>query len=219
MPRQGYDPKKAHEYYERTKRLKGRDKPSPTYRHIQPIRGSRADGSSRIRNRKPSDQAAARDRANATNAAQTRVVSLKSAVSKLTSALTASMTALRQKQQEARESAKETAKKSSDGKSTAEEKAASKKYRDKHQTEIAAKRKKDSPSEASSPSSTGVSSMSVDELQSRVIRIRGALADAKRQLSSAQQQLGQLAHSAITSEPEFDNDFARFRSAERIPFQ
>lgn len=217
MPRQGYDPKKAHDYYERTKRLKGRDKPAPTYRHVQPIRGSRADGSSRVRGRKPSNLADARATANATNAAQARVVSLKSAVSKLTSALTATMTALREKQQASRESAKETAKKSSDGKSTAKEKAASKKYRDKHQQEIASKRKKEPASD--SPSSTGVSSMSVDELQSRAIRIRGALADAKRQLSSAQQQLGQLAHSAITSEPEFDNEFARFRSAERIPFQ
>jgi hypothetical protein len=59
--------------------------------------------------------------------------------------------------------------------------------------------------------------MSVTELETRIINIQSALKSAKSQLSKASQQLGQLAHSAITSEPMFNEHFARFRSAERRP--
>jgi hypothetical protein len=59
--------------------------------------------------------------------------------------------------------------------------------------------------------------MSVDELETRISNIQSALTEAKRQLSNATQALGQLAHSDLTSEPMFNELFARFRSAERIP--
>jgi hypothetical protein len=62
-----------------------------------------------------------------------------------------------------------------------------------------------------------VSDMSVTELETRIIHIQSALTSAKRQLSAAQQQLGQIAHSAITSEPKFPEQLARFLSAERRP--
>lgn len=211
-----YDPKKAHDYYERTKKLKGRKPSAPQSPvHMQNTRGSRADGSSRI-NRHTEQKARANDAAASAEvkSAQARVVRLKSAVSKLTTALSAARAALSAKRQTARD----TAKKNSDGKSTAEEKQASKKYRDKHKQEIATKRKSTSSSSTPSSSSTSsVSDMSASELEARIIKLSSALADAKRQLSSATQQLGQLAHSAITSEPTFDEHFARFRSAERRP--
>lgn len=148
-----------------------------------------------------------------TSAASAKVSRLKSKVSSLQGALSEAMAALSEK----RQSAAKDEKKDSDGKSTVKEKTSSKEYRDKHRGEIAAKRKKESSSDSSSSSSKQVSDMSVDELKSRIIKIRGLLTEAKRQLSNASQQLGQLAHSDLTSEPTFNEHFARFRSEERIP--
>ena len=199
-----YDPKKAHDYYERTKHLKGRNKGQAGSSRASPSASSGA-------------QAAPVKVSSETQAAIAKVNRLKDAVSKLQSALSEAEALLSKKRQDARKSAKAN----SDGKSTAKEKQSAKEYRDKHKTEIANKRKQDSSSSSgggsSSTSSTSVSDMSVDQLTTRIIKIRGVLADAKRQLSNAQQQLGQLAHSDIISEPMSNVHFARFRSAERMP--
>jgi chromosome segregation ATPase len=197
-----YDPVKAHEYYERTKKLKGR----------QPGEGKKSPPIQRA----PTAHVSGKSLSSAEHAAQARVTRLKAKVSTLESALSKANAELSKKRQAARE----TKRKNSDGKSTTQEKQASKEYRDKHKAEIASKRKSKSSSSggsSSSSSSNSISDMSASELTSRIIKIRGVLAEARRQLSNAQQQLGQLAHSAITSEPEFNEHFARFRSAERIP--
>ena len=209
-----YDPKKAHDYYERTKHLKGRG--GGNQADIKKAGAARRlSGPGRIGHPTAIPRPSTSN-SGAIQAAQARVTRLKAAVSKLESALSEARAALSKK----RQSSRETAKKSSDGKSTAEEKQASKKYREKHQQEIATKRKHDSASgsggSSSSSSSSGVSSLSATELQTRINKIQGALTEAKRQLSNATQQLGQLAHSAITSEPSFNEHFARFRSAERM---
>ena len=203
MTKPKYDPQKAHDYYERTKKLKGRKSGSgpPPGKSSGPPRPA-SGGEKKL--------------TSAGEAARQRVIRLQAAVSKLQTALSEARAALSKK----RASAKKTAKENSDGKSSTSEKTASKKYRDKHKTEIANKRKQASPSSgsgSSSSSTSSVSDMSVTELETRVINIQNALTDAKRQLSAAQQQLGQLAHSAITSEPEFQDQFARYLSAERRP--
>lgn len=181
-----YDPVKAHQYYERTKHLKGRRKgkgDDHSSRHPPANRGNRQ--------RPPLS--------GKTQAAVARVARLRSAVSKLQGALSKAEAALSLK----RQSAAKTAKKNSDGKTTAKERLASKKYRDKNQAKIAAKEKKSSSKGGSStPSSHSVSDMSVDELQSRITKIKSALSSAQRQLSNAQQQ---LAHSDLVSEPLFSD--------------
>lgn len=196
-----YDPVKAHDYYERTKKLKGRKKGA-----------SPPSAPSRSSTVAPSKSALSES----TKAAVARISRLESTVSKLEGALSEAQAALSAKRQAARKTAKEN----SDGKSTEAEKQASQKYRDKHKQEIAAKSKSSSSTSGggtSSSSSHSVSDMSVDELESRIINIRSALTDAKRQLSNARQQAGQLAHSDLTSEPSFNTLFAQLRSEERIP--
>jgi hypothetical protein len=198
MARAPYDPKEAHAYYERTKHLTGRKK-----------------GAVKAAPAKPKQHAAA----------QARVVRLRGKVSKLKVALSEAEAALSKQ----RQGASKTEKASSDGKTTAKERQASKEYKDKHQTEIAAKSGSSSAAGSSSSGSSSKSSSSGDkskgfiddmneqQLRARVTKIRGALRDAKRLLSNASQELGQLAHSAITSEPNVNEQFARFQSAERIP--
>lgn len=216
-----YDPVKAHQYYERTKKLKGKDKANSTSPPKVGL-GSRvvsdtANSSLHVpRSHSPTSQPKL---GSAGEAARQRVTRLKAAVSKLEGALTEARAALSQK----RAAERKTAKENSDGKSTEAEKTASQKYRDKHKAEIATKRKTSSSSSSSSSgsssssSTSSVSDMSAPELETRIINIQSALTDAKRQLSNAQQQLGQLAHSAITSEPMFREQLARFLSAERRP--
>jgi len=60
-------------------------------------------------------------------------------------------------------------------------------------------------------------SMSLEDLEARSIKIRGTIQEAQRQLSGANQQLGQLAHSMILSSPDVNELFAHFQSAEGIP--
>lgn len=199
----GYDPVKAHEYYERTKHLKGRVKSRKPVAASPKSSSRRAPAAPKLKGRELGKD---------TSAAAAKVTRLKSKVAKLEGALSEARAALSKK----RQATAKDEKKNSDGKTTAKERQSAKEYRDKHQAEIAAKRKKDS-SKSPSSSSNSVSDMGVEELESRIIKIQGALKEAKRQLSNASQQLGQLAHSELTSEPMFNEHFAQFRSAEGIP--
>lgn len=196
-----YDPVKAHEYYERTKQLKGRKKGKVSAKPQGKAPSKTKSSSSPVRRDDTKD-------------AMARVTRLKTKVSKLQGALSEARAALSERR---RKNTKEE-RKNSDGKTTAEERRRSKEYRDKHRQELESKRKKDGSSGGSSSSSSkSVSDMTVEELETRIIKINRALQDAKRQLSNANQKLGQLAHSELTSEPTFNEHFARFRSAERIP--
>jgi hypothetical protein len=187
-----YDPQKAHDYYERHKHLKGRQ-PGAAEATLKRVGATRV--SSAV-NRKPVTASEAKSRA------QARVVRLTAKVHSLTKALQEAEDALRAKRKEAQQN--------SDGKTTAKERAASKKYRDTHKSQIAAKAKKDnsksggsssstSSTSSSSSSSSGpksVSEMSESELTDRISKIKGAIADAKKQIQSA----NALAHSFSSSE-------------------
>jgi hypothetical protein len=198
-----YDPVKAHEYYERTKKLKGRQ-------------GGRGPEERKGRARGGKSKSNRPTFSKDTQGTSAKVVRLKAKVSKLQSALSEAQAALSKK----RQAAGKEEKKRSDGKSTAKEKRASKEWRDKHKSEIASKSKKEGSSGGGSSkksSGTSVSSLGVKELEARIGKIKSALAEAKRQLSNATSQLGHLAHSDLTSDPLANEHFARFRSAERIP--
>lgn len=203
MARPGYDPVKAHDYYERTKKLKGRKKGT-----------SAATSGASNKSVKSPGKLAAQQKAKA------RVGRLRGKIARLKTALSETEALISQKRQEARK----TAKKNSDGKTTAKERQDSKQYRDKHKQELASKRKaKDTKSGGSSGSSSSGSApkspqdMSLAELEDRSIKIRVTIQEAQRQLSNANQQLGQLAHSMILSSPDVNELFAHFQSAEGIP--
>lgn len=194
------------EYYQRTKKLKGRRS------------GSDYDTGGLPPRRPPSPWTTQNPKD--PKAVAARVERLEKKVATLNKALSVASAALSAARQEERKKARE----SSDGKTTAKERQDSQEYRDKHKEELKAKAKKESTSSSSSggssssssSSSKSVSAMTSEELVTRIIKIQSALKDARRQLSNAKQKLGQLAHSAITSDPNVNEHFARFRS-ERIP--
>jgi hypothetical protein len=198
-----YDPAEKsrinRQYYEQHKKLKGRRPGGDTDTGDLPSKQPKPD---------PTAGAAAR-----VERLTGKVETLKKALSVAVAALSA-----------ARQKESKSARESSDGKSTAKEKRDSQEFRDKHKEELKAKAKKESTSSSSSSggssssssSSKSVSDMSAEELGSRIIKIKSALREANRQLSSAKQNLGQMAHSAILSDPKVNAHFARFQS-ERIP--
>lgn len=190
-----YDPVKAHEYYERTKKLKGRKK------------GSGAQKSSGSK-RKLSAQELK------TQKAKARIGRLREKLNRLKDALSKTEAELSSR----RQAAKKEEKKNSDGKTTAKERQDSKEYRDKHKQEIANDRKKESKESAPDPSGPkGLSDMSVEELDARITKLRATVKEAQRQLSNASQSLGQLTHSALVSQSNVHGLYAQFKSAERIP--
>lgn len=194
-----YDPVKAHEYYVRTRKLKGREK------------GAGKTSSGRAKSSGKSANAGSADRQ---KKAQERVTRLKATVSKIQSAISEAEAALSAKRQTAAKTEK-----NSDGKTTAKERQSAKEYRDKHKQEIAAKRRKTTSSSggSSKSSSTSVSDMGVQDLRIRISKLKSALRDAKRLLAAATQDLGQIRHSALLSDPTIEVEFARYKSEERIP--
>ena len=167
-----YDPQERRERYLRERELKGRKSGSKVAK-------------SAPKKPKVSDQTKK-------NAAE-RVVRLKSKVNSLQANLTETLAALSEK----RASATKEKRENSDGKSTAEERKASKEYRARNKSKIAEKRKKGSKDE-SSPKT--LSSMSVDELQSRVTKLRSTIKTARSQLAEAMRVAGQIQHSSDLSD-------------------
>jgi chromosome segregation ATPase len=195
---QEYNPVKAHQYYEAHKQLKGRPKAVPKRTTTSTHTPRQVTSTTK----KPAKLPANAGKMKTVNS---RIGRLRSAVQKLQGALSEAEAALSAKRQTARK----TKKASSDGKTTVKERQSSQTYRDKHQAEIKSKAKTKSAGSSTS-SSKSVSDMDVQELTARVIKIRGALQDAKKQLATATHELGQLAHSAITSDPNVDTHFAQF---------
>lgn len=172
-----YDPAKAHEYYERTKELKGRGN-----KHNIP-----ATPNAKVKAAKASKPNAA--------AARAKVVEIARKLSTLNKALKEANDLLAQKRksaQKSRATTKKTEKENSDGKSSVSEKNASEKYRDKNKASIAAKAKSKTSSAPKKPAD-----MSVDELVDRVGKIRSAIKLAKSQLSKANSQASGLKHSDL----------------------
>lgn len=177
-----YDPIKAHEYYERTKKLKGRlDK---------------VERSTKRRNRRSVSLTPSIRRQS--NISTSKITRLQNKVNALSSSLSEARQALSEK----RQTQEKTERKNSDNKTTVQERNSAKKYRDTHKAEIAAKRKKDGGSSSGSSSKSSseprtLSSMSVEELRNRISRIQSALSEAKRQLAAARS--GSLSHSGTVS--------------------
>lgn len=169
-----YDPAKAHDYYERTKRLKGRQ-PGSAEETLKRV------GTTTVAvTRKPINANGAKSRA------QARVVRLTTKLHSLQNALKEAEDALQNLRKEA--------KKNSDGKTTTKEKLAAKKYRDTHKSEIKTKAKKVAAktSGSTSPSAPkSVSEMSESELTDRVSKIKTAVSNAKQQIQKA----NSIAHS------------------------
>jgi HK97 family phage prohead protease len=187
-----YDPVKAHEYYERTKKLKGRVNKGDT--------GSKNSGNSSGSSKKSPTTSSDTSSASAT------ITRLSGKVAALSKALSEARQALSEKRQEEIKSKKEN----SDGKSTVKEKTASKKYRDTHKAEIAAKKKSEAPD-----SPTGISSMTVEQLTARVANIQSTLSEAKRQLAEASKAFGHFAHADFIDPDLKLNDIMLLHSTSR----
>lgn len=192
-----YDPKKAHDYYERTKHLKGLAKGAGTNEVKSPSHGA-------------SKVISGNQKALAIHSTIGR---MRQNVSKLQTSLSECNAELSKKRQTSRT----TTKANSDGKTTVKQRVDAKQYTDSHKGELSTKTNKSSGGGSSKSSSKNVSDMSVQDLRARATKIKGALRVAKRLLSDANQELGQLAHSAISTEPNVNEHFAQFQAAERIP--
>ena len=200
-----YDPKARRERYLRDRELKGRDKSykeavekrDKAHAPRQPKLGGRPVVPSKANSPKQpklGGRPQVPSKKDSPAEAKARVARLQGKISTLQESLTKTLAALADK----RRSAAEEKKKDSDGKTTAKERQDSKEYREKHKEELKDKREKKESSSSggsSSSSSTSVADMSVDELQTRVSKIRSALTSAKKQLSDAKAAAGQLAHS------------------------
>lgn len=180
-----YDPKKAHDYYEAHKHLKGRRPSGGAAQVVRTASGHRVQGgthpqATRVLSAKER-QASARAR---TIRLTQKLQSLQDALKEATDELRVKRAAL----QRSRSSAKKTAKKNSDGKTTAKERAQSKSYREKHRAELKAKAKKAASKSGGSSSGSSkkkVADMTINELTDRVSKIRTAISSAKKQLRAA----------------------------------
>lgn len=186
MTRPGYDPQKAHEYYERTKNLKGR-KAGQRNRDANVRKGNTRAATPSQSDRDHYQQQVASARA--------KVARLKAKETALAGALTKAKTALSAK----RASERKEEKKNSDGKTTAKERQSAKEYRESHREELKQKEADRRKSGGSSSSgSTSVADMSTSDLETRISNLNSALREVRSQISAANQALGQLAHSAIS---------------------
>ena len=186
MTRPGYDPQKAHEYYERTKKLKGRkDGQRNRDAHIR-------KGNTRVNTPSQSDREHYQQQV---ASARAKVTRLKAKETALAGALTKAKAALSAK----RASERKEEKKNSDGKTTAKERQSAKEYRESHREELKKKEADRRKSGGSSSSgSTSVADMSTSDLETRISNLNSALREVRSQISAANQALGQLAHSAIS---------------------
>ena len=189
-----YDPVKAHEYYMRTRELKGRRK---------------ATLKVETSTKKPRVSQTQRE-------ARERIGRLKPKIVRLEKALGEAQAEL----VKARENAKTEEKKNSDGKTTAKERQDSEEYRERNKGKLEEKSKDSSSSSSKSSSSSSSSakkksssssssSDSADErtigaLEERVRRIKQALGNAKSLLARAEKEAAGISHSMLLSEIDPD---------------
>lgn len=181
-----YDPLKAHEYYERTKKLKGRQRgstSSPTSRRS----GSSQDPRTGFTREQIHLQAKARQRGE-----------IKAAIGRMEKKLKAVEALLRKKEHEAAaedrkgKAKKERAAKDRDKPKTAAEKAEaardSKKYRDKNQQKLDSKANEASTKSGGGKSSdkkkSGSKKASIADLKALVTKYKGMIAVAKQKLAA-----------------------------------
>lgn len=160
-----YDKVKAHEYYLRTRQLKGRKKAAPVAPKGRPVMAKMVSASE---HQKIHKQTVAR-------------------LARLTTKLHSLQNALKEAEQ-ALQNKRQQAQKNSDGKTTAKERQAAKQYRDTHKAQIKATEKKASSSGGSSAPKS-VSQMSESELTTRVTHIKHLIASAQKQIKATNDTL------------------------------
>jgi hypothetical protein len=168
-----YDPVKAHEYYEKHKKLKGRQK------------GSAEEPSSSGRTQQQISQGA---KAAQRKELQTRIKALSEKLNKLEALIK------KREHEEASEDRKSKAKKERSAKEKDKPKSAaekaeaardSEKYRDKHKQELKNKDKKDGKSGGGdSKKESKTKKHSVSELKSLATKVKGQIAVAKQKLAA-----------------------------------
>lgn len=165
----GYDPAKAHDYYEKHKHLKGRHKGSTQPPSVQTSRQSFGKTKQKI-------------------ALQNSIQNLEAKLGKLETLIQKKEAILRQDQARA----KVTARKPKDKPATAADKAKAarenKKYRDKHKTQLTAKAKRAAGKSGGGSHKSGASQqpsdMSIANLKALATKVKGQLAVAKQKLAA-----------------------------------
>lgn len=184
MTNPNYDPRKAHEYYLRTRHLKGRN----------PAGAKIVDSTlEKIGSVKVTKKPANRPERKAS--AQNRVIRLTEKLHTLQKALAEAETALREKKQKSRQTQQQEDKKNSDNKTTAKERAAAQKYRDTHKSKLATEAKRSAGSSGGGSSPKSVSEMSESELTDRISKIKNLISSAKQQIQAANSQAKSMSHS------------------------
>jgi hypothetical protein len=180
-----YDPVKAHEYYERTKKLKGRNKGQT----VVPS-GNRQGNPQDPRTGKTRKQISKDARAQQRKELKATIDSMQDRLKKLEALIK------KREREEASEDRKgkakkeRTAKENEKPKSAAEKAKAAReneKYRDKHKQELKNKAKKDGKSGGGSKKGSKdekSSKKSVSELKSRATKLKGEIAVAKQKLAA-----------------------------------
>lgn len=156
-----YDPAKAHDYYLKTRQLKGR-KPGSI---VTPIHKT---GVAKV-------QSAAVQKLARQKAATAKIARLTIKVHALSNALKEAQKALQNKKAED--------KKNSDGKTTVKERNQSKQYRDTHKSKIAVAAKKTARTTASKPKA--VAGMNEKQLTDRISKIKRLITNANEQIKAA----------------------------------
>lgn len=154
-----YDPGKAHEYYERTKELKGREPSAKVARALKTI------GKGQIKKESKSSKPDRKE-------ALATLARLTLKVERLNVALRDAKKLLAEKRkgdQKSRETQRKTDKENSDGKSSSKEKASAQKYRDKHK----------GSNDKKAAESKKPADLTVDQLERRVADLNDALRQAK----------------------------------------
>lgn len=180
-----YDPVKAHEYYMRTRELKGRDAAAAS-------KGSSRSSKLKVIPAKAAPKNSAKSKRKAAEAKVARLANKVVRIQKALKAAQASLSEKKQAEQKTRQNKKETEKKNSDGKSTVAEKLSSQRYRDKN--------KNTKKSEGGSSGGSGkkkAGELNVEQLETRVADLKLALKDAKTQLKKANAEVRSLKHSEL----------------------
>jgi hypothetical protein len=189
----GYDPVKAHEYYLRTRKLKGRQRAAPKITEDDPrwnpkTMGNRRGSLQDPRTGKTREQIAKDARTRQRKELSDRIDALSDRLNKLEALIKKRETEEKSENRKSK-AKKERAAKEKDKPKTAAEKAEaareSEKYRDKHKQELKNKSgdKKSGGSSSGSKQKAG-GKHSVSELRSLATKVRGQIAVAKQKLAA-----------------------------------
>lgn len=183
-----YDPKKAHEYYMRTRELKGRKKAAIKVPGKVGFGQKTGVNSNDPRTGKTRKQISKNARAKQRQELAAAIKGLEDRLQKLEARIKERAHEEASDNRKSKAKKERAAKERDKPKSAAEKAKASReseKYRDKHKQELKSKAKRDSGKSGGSSKSSGSSSKhSVSELKSLATKVRGQIAVAKRKLAA-----------------------------------